>query len=227
MVGYRARAAARNKTDELIPHVIQSVFILVAPALFAASVYMALGRIIKSIQAQPLSIIRVKLLTRLFVMGDLVSFAVQSGGASMMAVSDDPKLGEGMIIAGLVVQIVVFGMYIVTSAIFHHSVRTQRRNVYANYGDNWEKLLIMLYVVSALIMVRSVFRVVEYVMGQDGYLLRHEWTLYVFDALLMFAAVAIFAWRFSGPVWSKAMDIDLGLEVQRTGEYPPRKRLLQ
>ncbi|KAH7186099.1 RTA1 like protein-domain-containing protein [Fusarium flagelliforme] len=225
--GFIARATARDKTDELIPHVIQSVFILVAPALFAASVYMTLGRIIRSIQAQPLSIIRVRLLTKLFVMGDVLSFALQSGGASMMATSDDPKMGENMIIAGLLVQIVVFGIYVVTSVIFHYRVRTQRPNVYANFGNNWEKLLVMLYIISALIMVRSVFRVVEYVGGQDGYLLKHEWTLYVFDALLMFATVVIFAWRFPGPVWLKSMDIEFALEGQRPSESPPRKRLLQ
>ncbi|GKU16376.1 unnamed protein product, partial [Fusarium langsethiae] len=191
MVGYIVRGVARDKTDELIPFVIQNAFILVAPALFAASVYMTLGRIISSIQAQQLSIIRVKLLTKLFVIGDVISFAVQSGGATMMATSDDPKLGETMIVAGLFVQIVVFGIYIVTTAIFHYRVRTQRSNVFANFGNNWEKLLIMLYIVSALIMVRSVFRVVEFIGGQDGYLLKHEWTLYVFDALLMFAAVVI------------------------------------
>ncbi|KIL85257.1 hypothetical protein FAVG1_11687 [Fusarium avenaceum] len=227
MVGYIVRAIASDKTDELIPFVIQNGFILVAPALFAASVYMTLGRIIRSIQAQQLSIIRVKLLTKLFVIGDIISFAVQSGGATMMATSGDPKLGENIIVAGLFVQIIVFGIYIVTSAIFHYRVRTQRPNVYANFGNNWEKLLIMLYIVSALIMVRSVFRVVEFVGGQDGYLLKHEWTLYIFDALLMFAAVAIFAWRFPGPVWSKYMDIDLVLVEERTSESLPHKRLGQ
>jgi hypothetical protein len=84
----------------------------------------------------------------------------------------------------------------------------------------------MLYIVSALIMVRSVFRVVEFIGGQDGYLLKHEWTLYVFDALLMFAAIVIFAWRFPGPVCSESMDIELVLVEQRTSESP-HKLLLQ
>jgi hypothetical protein len=122
MAGYIVRAVAKDKTDEMIPFVIQNAFILVAPALFAASVYMTLGRIISSIQAQQLSSIRVKLLTKLFVIGDVISFAVQSGGATMMATSDDPKLGETIIVAGLFVQIVVFGIYIVTTAIFHYRV---------------------------------------------------------------------------------------------------------
>jgi hypothetical protein len=34
-------------------------------------------------------------------------------------------------------------------------------------------------------MVRSILRVVEYLMGNNGFLLRHEYFLYMFDAALM------------------------------------------
>lgn len=54
----------------------------------------------------------------------------------------------------------------------------------------------MLYAISALIMVRSIFRVVEYLMGQTGYPLKHEWTLYIFDSILMFAVTVIFYFRY-------------------------------
>lgn len=50
----------------------------------------------------------------------------------------------------------------------------------------------MLYGASFLIMVRSVFRVVEYLQGIDGTLLHHEAYLYVLDALLMFVVMIVF-----------------------------------
>lgn len=50
----------------------------------------------------------------------------------------------------------------------------------------------MLYEVSGLIMIRSNFRVIEYALGNDGYPLTHEWTLYIFDALLMFIVMMIY-----------------------------------
>lgn len=31
-------------------------------------------------------------------------------------------------------------------------------------------------------------------MGQSGYPLKHEWTLYIFDALLMFIVTVVFWW---------------------------------
>ena len=50
----------------------------------------------------------------------------------------------------------------------------------------------MFYSASALIMVRSVFRVVEYVEGNNGYIMRREALLYVFDAVLMFFVMVLF-----------------------------------
>lgn len=44
-------------------------------------------------------------------------------------------------------------------------------------------------------MIRSVFRVIEYVQGNAGYLLSHEVFLYIFDALLMLAVMLLFNWN--------------------------------
>jgi len=59
---------------------MQSVTLLVAPALFAASVYMILGRIILLTQSEAYSPIKARWLTKIFVFGDVFSFLVQSGG---------------------------------------------------------------------------------------------------------------------------------------------------
>ena len=60
--------------------------------------------------------------------------------------------------------------------------------------------LYTLYIVSALIMIRSLFRAIEYIQGQDGYLLQTEAFLYVFDALPMFIVVALLHWRHLGEI---------------------------
>ncbi|TQN64382.1 Protein RTM1 [Colletotrichum shisoi] len=84
IIGYAGRAMAREKTGEIGPYVMQSVTILVAPALFAASVYMTLGRIIHSVHGESLSVIRINRLTRIFATGDVFSFLVQASGAGLM-----------------------------------------------------------------------------------------------------------------------------------------------
>jgi len=52
--------------------------------------------------------------------------------------------------------------------------------------------MMALYVSSGLIVVRSVFRVIAYIQGASGYLLSHEWSLYVFDAILMLGVMVMF-----------------------------------
>lgn len=198
MLGYGVRAGAHNKTGKLMPYCIQSMFILVAPALFAASIYMTLGRTITSVHADRHSMLKPSRLTKTFVLGDVLSFVIQGGGAGMSAVQKPgfAKWSERIVIAGLVIQIVAFGLFCVVSVVFHR--RMKRAPTTESIGTlvPWESTLYMLYGVSILVMVRSIFRVVEYAQGYTGYALSHEWTLYAFDAILMWAVTVIFAWRF-------------------------------
>lgn len=69
-----------------------------------------------------------------------------------------------------------------------HKVPTSR----AQSAVPWRKHLITLYAASVLIMIRSIFRVVEYLQGFSGYLLSHEVYLYVFDSVLMLCVMVMF-----------------------------------
>jgi hypothetical protein len=53
----------------------------------------------------------------------------------------------------------------------------------------WLKHMSGLYIVSILILGRSIVRGVEYIQGFDGYIITHEAFLYAFDAVPMFLAV--------------------------------------
>jgi hypothetical protein len=200
VIGFGARAAAHNRTDALMPYIIQNLFILLPPALFAASIYMTLGRIINAVNGGHLSIIRPTWLTKIFVGGDVFSFMVQGGGGGMMAGGDQSKvkLGQNMILGGLGIQLVMFGLFWLTAVLFHLKIRKNPTTESYTIDAKWEQYLGMLYMVSALIMIRSIFRVAEYVMGNDGYLLMNEWPLYVFDATLMFGVTVLFYWRHPG-----------------------------
>ncbi|KAJ4155165.1 hypothetical protein LMH87_000422 [Akanthomyces muscarius] len=199
LIGYIARAAAPDKTDNLILFIIQSVFILVAPALFAASIYMVLSRVARSVHGERHLVIPPRWLTRVFVLGDVFSFLVQSSGGGLMASSSFSRTtAQNIILAGLIIQIVLFGLFAVTTVLFHVRMRRWPSAASAAGSVPWQRILFMLYAASVLIMVRSVFRVVEYVMGKDGYLLTHEWTLYVFDALLMVLTMGVFVWWYPG-----------------------------
>ena len=78
--GYAARIFSHYDTLALGPYIVQTMLILVAPPLFAASIYMTLGRVIFRLEAEWASMIRVKYITKIFVVGDVVSFLLQCGG---------------------------------------------------------------------------------------------------------------------------------------------------
>jgi len=105
-VGYAARASTHDKTGRIMPFVIQNVFILLGPAFFAASIYMHFGRIVRSVKGEKHG---VNLLTKSFVLCDILSFVVQGSAAGLIVTSTDAKLGEAIAVAGLLVQIIMFG----------------------------------------------------------------------------------------------------------------------
>jgi hypothetical protein len=177
---------------------VQNSYILLGPALFAASIYMTLGRVISSVRAETLSPVKPRRVTKLFVTGDILSFLIQGGGGGMMMVQNPElaKWAERLVILGLVVQVVLFGLFGVVAVVFHRTVHRAPTPESLDALVPWEQTLRMLYFVSVLIMVRSIFRLIEYAGGSTGYLLSHEWPMYIFDSLLMFAVTVLFAWRF-------------------------------
>ena len=82
VVGYAARGISHGQTPNptLAPYVIQTLLLLVAPALFAASIYMILGRIIVKVDGESHSLIKTRWLTKIFVTSDVLSFWIQLGG---------------------------------------------------------------------------------------------------------------------------------------------------
>lgn len=193
-VGYVGRilSALENPGPyDKIPYIIQSLLLLLAPPFFAASVYMELGRIVLMVDGDKKLFIRRTWLTKIFVVGDVATFLIQATGSSMMA-SDDPakvNVAHYIVIAGLFLQILVFGLFVVAATIFH--ARLARAPTTMALKRPWTKHMISLYVVSILILIRSVVRGIEFVQGFDGYIMTHEAFLYGFDAVLMFLAVVM------------------------------------
>ncbi|EOD50435.1 putative rta1 domain protein [Neofusicoccum parvum UCRNP2] len=150
---------------------------------------MVLGRIIRLTRGESHSIIKPARLTKVFVLGDVVSFLAQSGGGGMMAnakTAADQQKGQHIITAGLVIQIVFFGFFIVVAGLFHRRISHYPTPRSKDPLVPWEKLQYVLYGGSCMIMVRSIYRLAEYVQGNDGALMQTEVYLYVFDATLMF-----------------------------------------
>jgi hypothetical protein len=167
-IGYAARAAAHNDTESTTPYIIQSILILVAPILFAASVYMILGRLILRTDSASYSIVRATWVTKIFVAGDILCFFIQSGGAGMLVKANDAsgfKTGENIILGGLILQILIFAFFVVVASIWQRRLSAQPTAAAAAELP-WKKYMGFLYAASLFITVRNLCRVIEYAMGK-------------------------------------------------------------
>ncbi|KAI9860101.1 MAG: hypothetical protein M1824_003339 [Vezdaea acicularis] len=195
-VGYVGRAIGSKETPDwtLGPFIIQIVLLLVAPALFAATIYMSLGHIILSVDGESVSLIRKKWLTKVFVCGDVLSFLVQAAGGGVLAggTAKAATNGQRLILLGLFLQVIFFGLFVLVAVVFHIRLRKAPTNKSLDPNAPWRRRLIVLYVASALIMVRSVVRIIEYIQGNRGNILTHEVFLYLFDSVLMLAVMVLF-----------------------------------
>lgn len=81
-IGYVGRAVSSKQSPNwtLPPFLVQQLFLLLAPVLFAASIYMELARIILLVNGEAHAFVRPKRLTMTFVTGDILSFALQAMG---------------------------------------------------------------------------------------------------------------------------------------------------
>lgn len=124
----------------------------------------------------------------------------EGGGIMASGTISAMTTGEHITIGGLAVQLVFFTVFIIASTIFHYRIRNNpteksvgpSRSSTVLQMATWEIVMVGLYVASILILIRSIFRLIEYAQGNNGYLISHEAFLYVFDSTLMlFTMVAM------------------------------------
>lgn len=204
-------------TDQLGPYVIQATFILIPPAFFAATIYMTLGRIIRAVRGEHLSVIKATIITKVFVTCDVLSLVVQGNAAGLLAQDNLRTIAIALILIGLAIQLISFIFFALCAVIFHIRIHRQQTECSYAVAPEWIQSLSMLYAVSILIVIRSIFRVAEYAFGQTGYPMTHEWTLYVFDGSLMISTTALFYFRYPSNLASKPVVDGIRLESGANG----------
>ncbi|KAH8426782.1 RTA1 domain-containing protein [Aspergillus melleus] len=199
IIGYICRILAHYDKESIPIYSIGTIMILLAPPLYAASIYMTLGRLIRYLDAESISVVPTKWLTGIFLTGDIVAFVMQAAGGGIMASGTISAMhtGEKITIVGLCIQLLFFSVFIITSTIFHWRIYKQPTRMSLQGAlkswkqTSWETIMVVLYASSVLILIRSIFRLIEYAQGNNGYLISHEVFMYVFDAMLMFFTMVV------------------------------------
>ncbi|KAK4190988.1 RTA1 like protein-domain-containing protein [Podospora australis] len=191
VAGYALRCYSVKNQELLTPFILTLTFTVLAPLLFAAGDYLLLARLIRS--ALPPGQHRVlgvaaRLITKLFVICDILAFLVQAAGSSIASsvswVGPTSEVGVNVLIGGLAFQTVVLGLFLAALGRFWYKVPRD--------GGSWRGLGIAVMISTVLIFIRCIYRLVEFAEGVDGYAFRNEWLLWVFESAPMFVAVVVF-----------------------------------
>ncbi|KAJ3156635.1 hypothetical protein HDU86_003859 [Geranomyces michiganensis] len=191
-LGYAIRLYSRTQVSATGPYAGQQVLIIVAPVFVAAACYVILGRTIRNVGAE-YSFIPPRWLSGIFVTADCFSFLVQSSASGMLVSAKDhekAQMANRLLIGGLWIQVVSFTAFIILALAFHYRARAET--------GSWKTLMYALYMASVLILIRSVFRVIEFSDGFDGPIATNEALMYVFDFTLMLLACCIFLGVYPG-----------------------------
>ncbi|CCH41200.1 putative membrane protein [Wickerhamomyces ciferrii] len=224
-VAHIARAASHNNIESRNLYIIQTLLMLIAPPLFSATLYMTFGRLVTYVlKNEKYLLLYPKYITKICVAGDVFSLLLQAGGGGMLAtvetVPSNYQLGQNIILGGLGVQILFFGFFVVVEVTYF--IRLSRNLQLTSYNSTvlngnlkrfpnklqtWRTILLSLFICSIFVLIRSVFRIVEFKEERGGYISSNEWCIYIFDSLMMLLNGILFVSQDISSYFLKAIPI--------------------
>ncbi|KAI9882431.1 MAG: hypothetical protein M1823_005824 [Watsoniomyces obsoletus] len=203
IIGYVGRLISWNNPFSETGFLTQICCLTLAPAFFSAAIYICIAKIVNALGTD-ISRISPRTYLWLFVPCDIVSLSLQGAGGGISSTraqnNEDPKLGSDIAIAGLVFQVATLTLFMILCAEYavrffrSHgwSLARARAEVPLLSRRSFQLFLVMLYVATICIFIRSVYRVIELAGGWDGELI-HDQTLFIIleGVMVIIAAIAL------------------------------------
>ena len=192
VAGFALREVSAFHPNNLNIFIASTVLLLLAPPVYALLNYIVLGRTLYYVPY--LSPIHPGRVISTFLGLDLVIGIITGNGASRVANQDatpsELRAGKALLRASILLQVISFFLFIVLEAVFHR--RCIKAGLLTPEANNKQatkvrRILSLMYISSVIISSRHIFRVVDVWQGYTGYLETHEWPMYIFDGLFMFA----------------------------------------
>ncbi|KAH9209770.1 RTA1 like protein-domain-containing protein [Leptodontidium sp. 2 PMI_412] len=194
--GYVSRAVSIKKQESIPPYAVSSSLIVLAPLFIAAGNYLLLTRLCTRVLPSSITHIYhlpLRNLTKIFVTSDIFTFLVQVSGSGIAASNnwegDLVKIGEDVLIAGLAVQVFSLIFFLTVLSQFQRLAGKGQKEC---AGREWRVVVRAVWISCLLILVRSIYRLIEFALGIFGYPFTHEWMFYVFESVPMVPAIVVF-----------------------------------
>ncbi|KAH7268778.1 RTA1 like protein-domain-containing protein [Fusarium solani] len=192
------RALGARDQQESTYMIVSTLLLLLAPLWINAFAYMTVARLVHFLHPRRrLAGLSAQWLAKCFVAVDVLCFIIQAAGGAMLADqnnSDTADLGRKVYMAGVGVQLGCVLIFLTIHTLFYREISRNRHAGKHRVRSLWTMwLLWVIYVVLALIVVRIIFRLVEFSQGasSSNVILRHEEFQLYLDALPMLIAVVV------------------------------------
>lgn len=164
----------------------------------------------RALEATKLSIVRISWISKIYILIDIACVVLQVIGTVTMAYggADEQQKAINLVAGGLAFQLVAFVIFVLLAMRIHYRLNREPTNVSSRI--RWRRYFWMLYIVSALVLVRNLVRIVEFVQGADGAVASHEVFLYVFDAVPMSVVVLLYTVFYPGQLMRAARRTEKG-----------------
>ncbi|CAI6336759.1 unnamed protein product [Periconia digitata] len=205
LIGFIARANAATDLFNREVFLLQHYTLYFGPSFVAAACYGVFGLIVSRVTPAPERTLRTlwcpprhtkHILLGIHIVGAFFIFLGVSFLEKAMDNDDLVQRAQGRIIlgVGLIFQLmcaalfaVIWVRYTVSSRRWTGSSEQQALRA------REDRLSIAVMVASTLILFRNVYRLAECFSGEEDYLRKYEWPLWVFDGLFVFVAIVVLA----------------------------------
>ncbi|CZR69887.1 related to RTA1 domain protein [Phialocephala subalpina] len=192
LCGYIGRVQMHYNPFIQTPFFMYLISLTIAPVFFCASIYVCFSRLI-TIFGSHHSRLRGRLLIILFILSDFLSLLLQAGGGAITVIADNfsfEHVGINVVLAGLGLQVASLVIVLGLAADFSQRCWRKQDDLDEKFGvirdrRYFKGFILALLLATIVILVRSIFRVVELAGGFHGRLWNDEVAFMCFDGAMI------------------------------------------
>ncbi|KAI9814920.1 MAG: hypothetical protein M1826_002125 [Phylliscum demangeonii] len=202
IIGYAGRLMLWHNPFSQNGFLMQIVALTMAPAFFAAAVYLCISRVVRGLGPE-ISRLAPRAYMLIFIPCDVVSLSLQGAGGGISSVQSQagktPTSGRDIMIAGLAFQVATLALFIALCLEYLGRYRRAQRQPQPGsaaitpptaLAPPFHLFLAMLALATVCIFIRSVYRVVELSGGWDGKLIHQQAEFIVLEGVMVILACA-------------------------------------
>ncbi|KAH7066399.1 RTA1 like protein-domain-containing protein [Paraphoma chrysanthemicola] len=168
---------------------LSPLLFLITPLMATSVIYFVFFKIATAI-APHNSPVKLSIMIKLWSANDIVCQLLISSGA-MVASRGHHDSGKGILLAGIAIHTVMLGAFVVIVAMWNRRTSSSHVAGSPRLSKSAQRDLFAIYLSCGLIVIRGLFRFVEFASGPDGPFQKHEAPFYFYDFLPIAVAFVV------------------------------------